>query len=49
MSTNGIRNPLRQRLHASQTAYGLWVTVESPNITEIAVALGVDWACIDLM
>ncbi|MCL4860474.1 MAG: hypothetical protein KJZ93_13750 [Caldilineaceae bacterium] len=48
MSANGIRNPLRQRLRAGQTTYGLWVTVESPNITEIAVALGLDWVCIDM-
>jgi 2-keto-3-deoxy-L-rhamnonate aldolase RhmA len=48
MSTNEIRNPLRRRLHANQTTYGLWVTVESPTITEIAVALGLDWVCIDM-
>lgn len=49
MSANGIRNPLRQRLRARQTTYGQWVTVESPNITEIAVALGLDWVCVVLM
>jgi 2-keto-3-deoxy-L-rhamnonate aldolase RhmA len=42
-----IRNRLRQRLRDHQTTYGLWVTVESPTITEIAVALGLDWICID--
>jgi len=35
MSTNMIRNRLRQRLRDNQTTYGLWVTVESPSITEI--------------
>jgi len=43
-----MRNPLRQRLRDRQTAYGLWVTVESPSITECAVALGLDWVCIDM-
>jgi 2-keto-3-deoxy-L-rhamnonate aldolase RhmA len=27
--------------------YGLWVTLESPSLTEIAVALGLDWVVID--
>src|SRR4029078_11596761 len=27
--------------------FGLWVTLESPSITEIAVALGLDWVVID--
>ena len=43
-----MRNPLRRRLHEKETAYGLWVTVESPTITEIAVALGLDWVCVDM-
>lgn len=43
-----IRNRLRQQLRDHQTTYGLWVTVESPTITEIAVALGLDWICVDM-
>lgn len=43
-----MRNPLRRRLQNRETAYGLWVTVESPSITECAVALGLDWVCIDM-
>ncbi len=43
-----MRNPLRRRLRDKETAYGLWVTVESPSITECAVALGLDWVCIDM-
>ncbi|MCW3095562.1 MAG: 2-dehydro-3-deoxyglucarate aldolase [Chthonomonadaceae bacterium] len=43
-----MRNPLRRRLRDRETAYGLWVTVESPSITECAVALGLDWVCIDM-
>src|SRR5262249_53447445 len=30
-----------------QTVLGLWVTLESPSITEMAVALGLDWVVID--
>lgn len=41
-------NHLRPRLRGRQTSYGLWVTVESPAITEIAVALGMDWVSIDM-
>lgn len=41
-------NPLRRRFREKQTAYGLWVTVEAPSITEMAVALGLDWVCIDM-
>ncbi len=43
-----MRNPLRKRFQDKQTAYGLWVTVETPTVTEAAVALGLDWVCIDM-
>ncbi len=38
---------LRGKLAADQPVYGLWVTLESPSITEMAVALGMDWVLID--
>ena len=38
---------LRARLAADETTYGLWVTLVSPSITEMAVALGFDWVVID--
>src|SRR4026207_654816 len=38
---------LRQKLAADEPVYGLWVTLESPSITEMAVALGLDWVVID--
>lgn len=38
---------LRRNLAADRPVFGLWVTLESPSITEIAVALGVDWVVID--
>ena len=38
---------LRRMFAADQPAFGLWVTLESPAITEMAVALGLDWVVID--
>ena len=38
---------LRSSLAAGSPVFGLWVTLESPSITEIAVALGMDWVVID--
>jgi 2-keto-3-deoxy-L-rhamnonate aldolase RhmA len=38
---------LRQHLAADRPTYGLWVTLESPSITEMAVGLGLDWVVID--
>src|SRR5262245_49959981 len=46
MKTAAIQ-ALRRKLAADQTALGLWITLESPSITEMAVALGVDWVVID--
>src|SRR3954468_8822750 len=46
MKTPAIRK-LRQKLAANQPVFGLWVTLESPSITEMAVALGLDWVVID--
>ena len=43
-----MRNRLRQRFRDKETTYGLWVTVETPAITEAAVTLGLDWVCIDM-
>ena len=37
----------RRKLAQGQPACGLWVTLESPCLTEVAVALGVDWVVID--
>jgi 2-keto-3-deoxy-L-rhamnonate aldolase RhmA len=42
------KNRLRQRLRDKETTYGLWVTLESPSLTEIAITLGLDWVCIDM-
>ena len=41
-------NKLRARLRRQATSYGVWVTLESPTVTEIAAALGIDWVCVDM-
>lgn len=38
---------LRRKLANNEPVYGLWVTLESPSITEMAVALGLDFVVID--
>lgn len=37
----------RKTLAADKPVFGLWVTLESPSITEMAVSLGLDWVVID--
>jgi 2-keto-3-deoxy-L-rhamnonate aldolase RhmA/quercetin dioxygenase-like cupin family protein len=46
MKTAAIR-ALRHKLAADIPAFGLWITLDSPSITEMAVALGIDWVVID--
>src|SRR6185295_16717884 len=46
MKTPAI-NRLREKLAADRAVYGLWVTLESASISEMAVALGVDWIVVD--
>ena len=46
MKTPAIRK-FRQKLAQGQTVYGLWVTLESASITEMAVGLGLDWVVVD--
>jgi 2-keto-3-deoxy-L-rhamnonate aldolase RhmA len=46
MNALAIRK-LRDTLAAGQAVYGLWVTLESASVTEMAVALGLDWVVID--
>jgi 2-keto-3-deoxy-L-rhamnonate aldolase RhmA len=38
---------LKQKLRNGETTFGLWVTLESPTISEIAAHLGIDWVVID--
>lgn len=46
MKTPAIRK-LRQTLAVGRATYGLWVTLESASVTEMAVALGLDWVVVD--
>src|ERR1041385_5016828 len=46
MKTAGIQK-LRAKLAADREIYGLWITLESASISEMAVALGLDWVVID--
>lgn len=40
-------NHLKRKLRQGRTTLGLWVTLESPSITEIATDLDLDWVLID--
>jgi len=46
MKTEALK-VLRRKLAHKEVVYGLWITLESPSITEMAVALGLDWVVID--
>src|SRR5262245_26900572 len=40
-------NVLKAKLARGDTTLGMWVTLEAPTITEIAVTLGLDWVVVD--
>lgn len=46
MKTDALKK-LRSKLAADQPVFGLWITLESASVTEMAVALGLDWIVID--
>ncbi len=46
MNTLAVRK-LRETLAAGNPVLGLWVTLESASVTEMAVGLGLDWVVID--
>lgn len=46
MNTAAIAK-LRRKLAADEPALGMWVTLESATVTEMGVALGLDWIVID--
>jgi 2-keto-3-deoxy-L-rhamnonate aldolase RhmA len=46
MKTTAIKR-LRRMLAAGETVLGMWVTLESPSVAEMAAALGLDWIVID--
>ena len=46
MKIQALQN-FRDKLARDESVHGLWVTLESATITEMAVALGLDWVVID--
>jgi 2-keto-3-deoxy-L-rhamnonate aldolase RhmA/quercetin dioxygenase-like cupin family protein len=46
MKTRALQ-ALRRRLAAGESVIGLWVTLDAASVTEMAVALGLDWVVID--
>lgn len=46
MKANALQ-AFRQKLKDDEPVYGLWSTLPSPSITEMAVAAGLDWVTID--
>src|SRR5688572_12230396 len=46
MNTPAIKR-LREKLAADEPVYGVWLTLEAPAISDMAVSLGVDWIAID--
>ena len=46
MNTPALQR-LRRKLADDEPVYGLWITLESASITEMATALGLDWVVID--
>lgn len=46
MKTRALKK-FRDKLARGESVHGLWVTLESATVTEVAVALGVDWVVID--
>ncbi len=46
MKVNALKR-FRARLAADEPVYGLWITLESASVTDIAVSLGLDWIVID--
>jgi len=37
----------KRKLASGEVSYGLWITLESPSLTEIAARMGFDWVVID--
>ncbi len=43
-----MKNPLRPRLAAGDTTFGVWITLEDPSVTELVCTLGIDWILVDM-
>jgi 2-keto-3-deoxy-L-rhamnonate aldolase RhmA len=47
LQTENPGQRLKQRLRSGRPAVGLWITLGSTAVVEMAVHLGLDWVCID--
>ena len=45
--TLNMAQELKRKFRSGEKTLGLWISLESPTITEIATHLGLDWICID--
>ena len=41
-------NPMRRKLREGQPCFGIFVTLDDPTVTEVAVRSGLDWICVDM-
>jgi 2-keto-3-deoxy-L-rhamnonate aldolase RhmA len=48
MPSQAFSNPLRRKLKSGGPTIGLWATLESATVTEVAAELGLDWVCVDM-
>lgn len=48
MPSQAFSNPLRRKLKSGGSTIGLWATLESATVTEVAAELGLDWVCVDM-
>jgi 2-keto-3-deoxy-L-rhamnonate aldolase RhmA len=42
-----VFNPLLDKLRSDTVTLGLWITLESPSVGEVALALDLDWVVVD--
>lgn len=47
-TNESFKNPLRKLVAGNKSTFGLWVTLESATVTEVAAEIGVDWIVIDM-
>ena len=46
MNTRALKR-FRAKLAADEPVYGMFVTLDAPNITDMGVAIGLDWIVLD--
>lgn len=43
-----MNNPLREKLIQGRATFGIWITLECPNVTEAAIEAGIDWFVVEM-